>query len=221
MERKDQSNTIDGINNNTYDMLFKEDYQGSRLAKNDKEFLMCAIENFTKLDDKEIKYVIKHTDVFKKSKNGFIASRNGLEYSFALLDNFFDDELREELRSDNRRGKCVQTSVSMAYNFDQESKVVIGYLNSDEERIIHVIFVDCSQDVEIAYDYTKNVVMKKDDYIELNNYEVINEISGDDIREDMKIIRSIDHFSSKLYLCFRDEIMRDLKKNEKVFKLSK
>ena len=62
--------------------------------------------------------------------------------------------------------------------------------------------------------------MKKDKYMELYDYKIINEVPGDDIKKDFEIIRKIDNLSSKFYLCFRDEVMRDLKKNEKVFKLS-
>lgn len=219
MERKDSSNILDGINNNTYNLIFSDNYNGPRLVSNDEEFLLCAIEEFTKLDDQEIEYVLNHNTIFKRVKNGFVVERNSKKYSFAILDTYFDDVYKEELRSDRRRTKCVSTSISLAHNFDRDCKVVFGYLDSEHDRIMHAVFVDCSQEKEIVYDYTKNLVVTMDDYIEMAKYQIINEISGDDIKRDYKYLRQIEHLSSKFYLCFRDEMMRDLKKNKKVFKM--
>ncbi|MBR3117200.1 MAG: hypothetical protein IKF36_04925 [Bacilli bacterium] len=221
MERNDQSSTQDGINNNTYEMFFMDEYKGPRFAENDREFLMCAIEEFTKLDDRDIEYILEHANVFKREKRGFSASKNGLKYYFALLDTFFDDEIREDLRSDNRKGKCIQTSMSMAYNYEDDCKIMIGYIDNNKDKILHAVFVGCIEGMEIVFDYSKNVAMKKEDYIEINDYKVINEVSGKDFKEDYEYIKQLNSLSSKFYLCYRDEIMKDIKKNEKVFKLSK
>lgn len=219
MDRIDQSDTIDGINNNTYNALFIDGPFKSRLVSNDREYLSCAIDEFTKLSDEDIEYVVNNTDVFERVKNGFVAKHNDKKYKFILLDSFFGEDKKEELRSSRRQGKCVQTSIGMAYTAKEDCKVAVGYLDDSMDRVLHAVFVDCSSDEEYVFDFSKNLVMRKEDYCDLQDYRIINEIKGEDIKKDMKVLRTISFLASKLYLCYRNEIMKDLKKNKKMLKL--
>ena len=104
MRRSDESNTLDGINNNTYEMLF-HDERVTSMAKDDREFLIGAIQEFTKLSDEDIQYVLKNTNVFTGKDKVFEACKGSKRYRFSLLDYFFEDH-KDELRSNDRIGKC-------------------------------------------------------------------------------------------------------------------
>lgn len=218
MRRMDESNTLDGINNNTYNLFFIDKMEDDRFARNDREFIYAAIQQFTKLDDDNIEYVIEKTDMFKKKGIGFEARYKLKKYNFILLDYFLKDE-KEKLRSEERLGKCIYNSICLARNYDGKCKVIIGYLENNTDRILHSIFMNCEMKNNFILDYTMNIVMKEEDYMELFDFKIINEISGEDIKKDINFIPKV--ISSKFYLCFRNEIIKDLKKNEKIFRLEK
>lgn len=222
MERKDNSLSYDGINNNTYNMIFIDEPVESRYSCNNREFIQGIISQFTKLSDEEINEVLNKVPLFKRKKEGYIVKRHFKKYYFMLLDTVLKDE-KENLRSDNRRGKCIPFSIGMANSFDKKCKVAIGYLdNSDKNyRVLHAVFVDCSKKEEYVLDYTINVIMKKKDYIELNDFRILNEISGEDIKKDLSLLLNIERMSTKFYLCFRDEIINDLEKNKNILKIKK
>ena len=217
MIRKDKSNTLDGINNNTYELLFSDERITS-IAKDDREFLAAAIQEFTKLSDEDIDYVIRETNVFKKNGKMYEARKGSKIYRFSLLD-YYLEECKDELRSDNRIGKCAHKSTSLAYSDKNRCKVMIGYVDNDDAKILHTVYVNCQYDKEYVFDYTMNLVMNKGQYLDLMNYKIINEISGENIKKDKEILCSIEYISSKFYLCFRDELMKDLEKNKKILKL--
>ncbi|MBQ3475106.1 MAG: hypothetical protein IJH20_02950 [Bacilli bacterium] len=217
MIRKDKSNTLDGINNNTYELLFSDERITS-IAKDDREFLAAAIQEFTKLSDEDIDYVIRETNIFKKNGKMYEARKESKIYRFSLLD-YFLEERKDELRSEDRLGKCTEKSISLAMGNVNKSKVVIGYLDNSVDKVLHAIFVDYTYDKEYVFDYSMNIVMEKRQYLELMDYDIINEIESVNIKKDKKILDRFDHFGTKFYLCYRDEIMNNLEKNKKVLRL--
>ena len=219
MLRKDESNTLDGINNNTYEMFFIDEVVPDRLAKDDREYMMAAVQQFTKLNDEEIDYVVEHANnIFLRNGKVFEVNKNSKKYKFSLLD-YFLEGCKEELRSDARLGQCVSTSISLANCTDTKCKVMIGYIDNSVDKMLHTVYVDCAYEKEYVFDYTMNLVMEKKQYLELMDYVIINEVDGEKIKKDRKMLQDFEHFGSKFYLCFRDEIMKDLEKNKKVLKL--
>ena len=219
MLRSDLSNSLDGINNNTYELLFIDNMVNERLAKNDREFMMAAVQQFTKLNDEDIDYVVEHSNnIFLRNGMIFEINKNSKKYRFTLLDYFLEDR-KEELRSDDRLGKCTEKSISLALGSDEGSKVMVGYLDNSVDKILHAVFLECNYDKEYVFDYSMNLVMEKKQYLELMDYIVINEIDSKNVKNDIDFIKKIDHFSIKFYFCFRDEMMNDLEKNKKVLKL--
>ena len=219
MLRIDESNTLDGINNNTYEKFFIEGQIEDRRAKDDREFIMAAIQHFTKLSDDDIDYVVeKSNSIFLRNKNIFEVNKNSKKYRFSLLD-YFLENCKEELRSDDRLGKCTETSIGFALATGKDSKVMIGYLDNSKDKILHAVYLDCGYDKEYVFDYTMNLVMTKNQYLELMDFKIINEVNGEDLINDRKVLKAFEHFGTKFYLCFRDEIMKDLEKNKKILKL--
>ena len=63
------------------------------------------------------------------------------------------------------------------------------------------------------YDWTKNLILKSKDYIDLTNYEVISRVTHDQLISDIEIIELLNlEECLKKYLLFRNEIVKDFKK---------
>ena len=65
-------------------------------------------------------------------------------------------------------------------------------------------------------DWTRNIMMPKEDYIELFNFKILSSVDKNDLKNDFDIVRDLE-FTTKHYLLFRDEIMRDINKNKELF----
>ena len=222
MLRFDRSSTLDGINNNTYDTLFNNGPIYLRQeTTSEKEFMLKQIELFTLLSAPVENIILKGNNLIKKNRDGYIIKQGKRQYFFYKMDQFVDEETGEILKTGERYGKCCTASMKYAYNSDKECEVVIGHINYSNTKMLHALFVEKYPDGDIVYDYTKNLVMKKEDYFDLTNYEVINVVTGKKIKKDIDYLEAFKYIPTKAYLCFRDEIIRDLKKNKKSLKLGK
>ena len=61
-------------------------------------------------------------------------------------------------------------------------------------------------------DWTKNLIIKKDDYINLTHFRETSEIKRESLLDDYILLDGID-LPLKAYTLFRDEIVADLEKN--------
>lgn len=218
--RKDNSNNKDGINNNTYNLLFSDVFYNV-----DDEYLndtAVIIENFTMLNEIDRLIVLTQSDMFKYKNKTYTYNDGEEEYTFSLLEDLFeDDETKRILHSPERYGSCHHASVGMCLNLPHKnSKILTGYINYSDCRILHSVYYYEEDGIEIIYDYTKNIMMRKDDYFRLTNFKLINEIEREKLIEDKNFICN-SNISVKAYMVFRDEMMRDIKKNEKVLQLEK
>lgn len=218
--RKDNSNNKDGINNNTYNLLFSDVFYNV-----DDEYLndtAVIIENFTMLNEIDRLIVLTQSDMFKYKNKTYTYNDGEEEYTFSLLEDLFeDDETKRILHSPERYGSCHHASVGMCLNLPHKnSKILTGYINYSDCRILHSVYYYEEDGMEIIYDYTKNIMMRKDDYFRLTNFKLINEIEREKLIEDKNFICN-SNISVKAYMVFRDEMMRDIKKNEKVLQLEK
>ena len=218
--RKDNSNNKDGINNNTYNLLFSDVFYNV-----DDEYLndtAVIIENFTMLNEIDRLIVLTQSDMFKYKNKTYTYNDGEEEYTFSLLEDLFeDDETKRILHSPERYGSCHHASVGMCLNLPHKnSKILTGYINYSDCRILHSVYYYEEDGMEIIYDYTKNIMMRKDEYFRLTNFKLINEIEREKLIEDKNFICN-SNISVKAYMVFRDEMMRDIKKNEKVLQLEK
>ncbi len=218
--RKDSSNNKDGINNNTYNLLFSDTFYNV-----DNEYLndtAVIIENFTMLNEIDRLIVLTQSDMFKYKNKTYTYNDGEEEYTFSLLEDLFgDDETKRILHSPERYGSCHHASIGMCLNLPHKnSKILTGYINYSDCRILHSVYYYEEDGMEIIYDYTKNIMMRKDEYFRLTNFKLINEIEREKLIEDKNFICN-SNISVKAYMVFRDEMMRDIKKNEKVLQLEK
>ena len=218
--RKDSSNNKDGINNNTYNLLFSDTFYNV-----DNEYLndtAVIIENFTMLNEIDRLIVLTQSDMFKYKNKTYTYNDGEEEYTFSLLEDLFGDaETKRILHSPERYGSCHHASIGMCLNLPHKnSKILTGYINYSDCRILHSVYYYEEDGMEIIYDYTKNIMMRKDEYFRLTNFKLINEIEREKLIEDKDFICN-SNISVKAYMVFRDEMMRDIKKNEKVLQLEK
>ena len=218
-------NYINGINKNTFDLLFNdyknkpEDYFDVKATD-----ALIAIDTFTRLKEKTIfqklikKTLSKLTSIEKISYNSITCQYEWQDgpnlITFNLLSNYIGDEkLKAELTSKKRYHLCHKRSIDNAKKF-KNSKVVTGYATIGSYKFLHSI-IECDNKV---IDWTRNVVMNKSDYYYLTNFHPLSSISSACILMDKKMLKGKFGFFVKEYTTFRDEIMNDLEKNKHLFK---
>lgn len=128
--------------------------------------------------------------------------------------------------SDRRRyGECYElstklTEVLTAYGIQSDVITGIVYGRTDEMKCLHSWVETIIDDEDFVLDPTLNACLKKDGYYRIQHAEPLSRISGKTLKNDYELLaklRKVQHFNLYEYLLFRDEIMKDLKKNLKLF----
>ncbi len=192
----------------------------------DKDLLTKLGHIYLKLNfytmDRDRYYEIDEDDNFTYNEETGINNYDDKEFNFKfvlLSDITKSNELKEELESDKRFHKCHGSAIGTCLNDDEDSmKILIGYTPCVDEEELHSVVETKGEKEDLIIDYTQNVIMKKEDYININKFRVVNEITSKELKEDCNIITEFG-IVSPLYLAFRDEIMKDINKNKKVLKL--
>lgn len=205
-----------GINSNTYDLLLESDHFKIRKPKSAQEEALKFIECFTLFtDEEEEKWLDNSNDIIEM--DGFYRYRIGRRiYTFNRMDKYANPVDAAKLRTKDRYGLCCPESIKMAKE-RKSGNVRIGYIHYTEKKVVHAVY----EDNGVIYDYTKNLLMLEDEYYNLTKFEEINVISSKEIISDYEYIHAFGSIPLKLYLLYRDEIMKDLKKNSKVLKVTK
>ena len=145
---------------------------------------------------------------------------NDYEFDFYLFSDQIDNfGMIRRLKSKKRLHKCYEASLGITLNSEDDNTFILtGYVPTVDEEVLHSV-VELEYDSEkYIVDYTQNIMMKKDDFIRINNFRLLSRISSSVVKKDIDIMKKI-NIGLPYYLVFRDEIMRDLKKNSKVLKL--
>ena len=149
--------------------------------------------------------------------NSFIYQKGNFKIPFNLLSDFMTHEDdKEELTSDERLHKCHEKSILLASIYPN-FRIITGYVYLEKQRMLHSVIEYDDNEETIILDWTKNLRMLKEDYIRLTNLRVIETIEGYDVKNDITgpIIQIGLDF--KTYCAFRPEIVKALKKNNRVF----
>ena len=209
--RWDNSSRIDGINNMTYAILFRDYYLKDDSSGNLD--IYKTIINFTLAPIKNS--IIKSNGfslIKKKKDNGYEYSDGRINIDFDVISNYVKDrKQKKELTSPYRYGKCHERSLELAYS-SEKAKVITGYVNFNGMHYLHSV-VELELDGQVCIlDWTKNLIINKKDYIILTGFNKISSISSKDIMKDSDLLNIFD-ISLKTYTLFRDEIVSDLEKN--------
>lgn len=233
--RKDKSSKKDGINNNTYDLLFK-DYKKIKAEErntkqNEKAFV--TIDYFTRTKKNKLlafsAKLLKKVGIdfdkitYDEENKEYVYEDNDLIIRFDLISNGFKKEketedIINELTSKKRKGRCHNRSIQFARSFEG-SKVVTGYITFADSKILHT-FVECNskKNEKIVLDWTLNLKVKKEDYVKLTKFEELNSIPSEKINDEIDLIYKNLDMSIKSTVLFWDEIVMDLKRNEHILK---
>ena len=204
-----------GMNKNTLKSFFLDEPDFEIVeATTTEESIMAGIENFTKLNDEELEEYLKKSSYFFKYDDYYIVDFDGRRYAFRKIDQYFDGVIKKELWSNERYGNCCETAIDFAYMAEGDCKVVIGYLKTGNDKIVHAVCVSHGR----VWDYTKNLIMNEEEYYQLANFQVINEVDGNDIIREMPLIGGLNFILLKFYLLYRNEVMKDLDKNKTLIK---
>jgi len=235
--RKDNSPMSDGINNNTYDLLFKDYKNLKEEDKNSKENdrIFSILDYFTRKKTNKLiimiskiqKFVYKDTYLdfdrisYDEENKEYVYKDKNNEIRFQMISDGFNKKkeskkFRDELTSNKRKGKCHSRSITFAFGADDWS-VVTGYITLADTKVLHS-FVECKNESNesIIMDWTLNLRIKKEDYVRLTKFEELNSIPGDKIEKEYNIITQNLDFGLKPIVLFWDEIVNDLKRNEQV-----
>lgn len=219
-----------GFNYNTHKVLFKGITKVKKNESNSYDNKIAYFTLFHYMSDKSTK---KHPKLFEfmlKTRNldlsrityNVLDKNYKYQYKDKIItfnkfsDKINDDDVKEELLSDKRLHKCHSRSIEMASRIEN-SKVITGFITIENIKILHTVleFKD-KDDNTIIIDYTNNLYITKEQYINLTKFKEISSIDTESIIEDNPIINIL-NMIYKPYLCFRDEIMTDLQRNMDVF----
>lgn len=152
-----------------------------------------------------------------KAKNGILIMGTKLSGLIRSL-NYEDEYVNKE----NRHGNCHYKSIKISKSLEMPNDLVTGYVYgiSDKTKFLHSWVEFEVKGKELVIDYTLNIIMNKEGYYYLQHARPLSRISNEDLVNDDEYIRKFNklgHFNIKEYLTFRDEIVNDFKKNQKLF----
>ena len=214
--------------------LFLECDKDIEITDEEKNYIneLFAIDMFTMLLHKKlIRTLLKgylkrryHCDLKiikfdEESQKYYVELANGKKIRFVLIsDNMEtkDKKYIKELESSKRKGKCHYRAFDVAIAFD-DANILTGLAMIGNKQYLHsVVETKNAKGELICLDWTRNIMMPKEDYIELFNFRILSVVAKDSIEEDIDYIRDLE-FTTKHYLLFRDEIISDMMKNKDIF----
>ena len=219
----------DGINLNTKNILVNDPGEivevykdNSKILREIEIYLLMTHKNLSKSHlTKLLKNIVMNNVHYnKKKKNHEYLLDNGEIISFDLLSDHIIEapkDLINELKTLNRKGNCHLKAVELCNSFEN-SIVQTGIITIGKVQYLHsVIQFKDENGNDIIIDYTRDLWIDKSEYIKLFNFEILSSIKSDDIFEDAKLLKELSPFSLKVYLTFRDELMKDINKNKFIF----
>lgn len=195
-----------GMNINTYKTLFDDTQKKPKgISENDKildEIISFSNVNFNE-ETKQYKY----------------ENEDNLIIYYKLSDFIDVQKIERILETSQKSKKCHIASIMISGDLEIENRILTGnYVRHKEEYLHSVIEVKDEEGNLYIMDYTMNIIMPKDSYIKLTEFKEIEAITDLEFLNDIHIMSQISQgLSTKAYLAFRREIMKDLKKNEKIF----
>lgn len=202
----DTNNFVKGVNTqipNFINMiedftLIPDNYTKEELLKN-KDYLEL-IKHKTGIEIKNIRYSEKN------SCYRFFTLTNNILFD-KLSNNINNEEMKKELTSYKRYGKCHVKSMELSKLYP-DSSVVTGFITVGKSRILHSVLKITHNNNDYVIDYTKNLIMLYKDYKKIYKYVVLTDIKDSVVKHDLE---SIDGYgiNSKLFLAFHDEIMEN------------
>lgn len=224
-----------GININTFNLLFSTN---KKINANEESGTLKQLKNITALD---LYTQMNHKNLFeilslksaayqfrinlndikynKESQKHEYHLENGQIITFNLLSNQIDStnkNILKELESKKRHGKCHIRSIELGCQIEN-SVILTGTITIMNHKYLHSVVETINNKNEpIILDWTRNLEIDKDSYINLFNFDVISTIPPQKFYQNIDIFKQL-NFNTIPYLIFRNELMKDTLKNPQIF----
>lgn len=122
------------------------------------------------------------------------------------------------IESDKRFGNCYDFAYNISLNLGVPNQIVTGYIYgySDKSKFLHSWVESNIKGEEYVIDGTLNAMINKEGYYLMQHAKPITKISDSVLKSDIKnhldVMQTI---PIETYYVFRDEIVNDLKRNNK------
>ena len=122
------------------------------------------------------------------------------------------------IESDKRFGNCYDFAYNISLNLGVPNQIVTGYIYgySDKSKFLHSWVESTINDEEYVIDGTLNAMINKEGYYLMQHAKPITKISDSVLKSDIKnhldVMQTI---PLEVYYVFRNEIVNDLKRNNK------
>lgn len=214
-----------GINKNTYDMLFPDFYniKKEEIADEETSLIIELIDVYTLTEQKKLfidlvkktfdeQYGINYSNIkYNKETKQYEYEIKGKIYTFNELSDITDiEKFKKELKTDKRHHKCHTRTLELSFGVP-ESNIVTGYEVIADIKALHSILEYKVKNKLYIIDYTKNIIMPKEQYMELTKFKEIERISDLEYIEDLGRIYNFPHLTDKVYVTFQKELIRELK----------
>lgn len=216
------------VNLSSYEIFAtQENLPKDQLANNQQDKILRTLSVFTKLEQRSIfikllKIILSHRLKIDLEKITYNEEIKQYEYilddkiiTFNMLSNFLDDKkIIKELKSNKRYGKCHERSMGYGHNFDN-SKLLTGIITTNTGKYLHTV-IEVIQDEKISIiDWTTNLILKKEDFIDLYSFVEISSFDAKNVFYDREIMNKfeLNKLGIKKYLSYRNEIIKELEQN--------
>ena len=232
MDNKNSKYNESGINNNTYNLLFS-DYDNIPKEEQpalEKSYIISVIQLYTRFREKSIfskilklnfekKYKIDFSKIkFNEENQNYEYEFQGEVYTFDKLSKKIDNkDIKKELESEKRYKQCHSKSVEIATSLPK-AYILTGYIKRYDGKFLHSIVEIEKKDGKYIIDYTKNIIMPKEQYIKLTGFKELESISDIEYLQHIQKIANIPNINLKVYTTFGKEIVKELEKNSFILK---
>ena len=232
MDNKNLKYNESGINNNTYNLLFS-DYDNIPKEEQpalEKSYIISVIQLYTRFREKSIfskilklnferKYKIDFSKIkFNEENQNYEYEFQGEVYTFDKLSKKIDNkDIKKELESEKRYKQCHSKSVEIATSLPK-AYILTGYIKRYDGKFLHSIVEIEKKDGKYIIDYTKNIIMPKEQYVKLTGFEELESISDFEYLEYIQKLGNIPDLNIKVVLTFGREIFKELEKNSFLIK---
>lgn len=94
-----------------------------------------------------------------------------------------------------------------------EAYIVTGYIKENKGKFLHSIVEIEKKNEKYVIDYTKNIIMPKEQYVKLTSFEELERISDMEYLQHVQKIANIPGIDLKVFTTFGKEIVKELEKN--------
>ena len=214
MDKENQKYEKSGINKNTDKVLFEDEYYDKIDEKVlENSYSIEVIEIYTKLREKRIftkllkfyykkKYTVDFSKIIYNKETGEYEYKDEFDgeiYTFNKLSNLLDEqEIKDELESDKGYKKCHSKSIELI-SVLPKGVILTGYVKKSYGKFLHSVVEIEKQKKSYIIDYTKNLIMPKEQYFKLTNFEEIERISDEEFFSDLIATGQLDFSRKRIF----------------------